>query len=566
MSTPNVSNEYKQLPCVQRMTNDYKDSFFRLVDVYGTKLNAGILNRGNPGNGNLFTLHDFDHHCFNIFQILSDVLLNKDTAFEGKGITEKELFILNISILFHDISIATNKDWIRGVHSQQSADYLRQQYKNASSAIYKEEKLLKVNDIEAIARIIEAHSDLKNVGIPDENNGIRNPVLDEDVHTGLPINVKLLAGLLRLSDELDITTARLGNKEFEDQLSASIDANGESESHNHWKMLHYFSGIAKDKDDYTKINLVADDNYIRKMIEDGDITNIIEDIESIFKKKNNEFNTINKLIFNVQQYQPIIVLSQLSIKSTIDEIKQHFEKLDNRSNMILSTSKTYPVTEERIEMEEILENSDDSTPKIIDFSLSISIADFINNNGLYKTGHFLLNSKYCARDWINTIELIETGSIADELVKSITSSIVKEVPTLSDYLILGLDIQGSLLASKIALNLQLPFSYVIPVISTKETSSHDMIIDLNPCKNIIIITDVISTWETIIEVVEEQNIKEKVALIYTILYRKPNISVDSSKLHKCTFSLNNDFETEVISKSSCRIQKENCFALNKKRR
>lgn len=48
-----------------------------------------------------FTLHDFDHHCFDIYKIISEVLFDEELVYSEKyGLSERELYIMNLAVLF----------------------------------------------------------------------------------------------------------------------------------------------------------------------------------------------------------------------------------------------------------------------------------------------------------------------------------------------------------------------------------------------------------------------------------------------------------------------------------
>lgn len=47
----------------------------------------------------------------------------------------------------------------------------------------------------------------------------------------------------------------------------------------------------------------------------------------------------------------------------------------------------------------------------------------VNNRSLIKIGHFLLTKEYCARDWIDTLEVVETKVILNKIVNAIVKHI-----------------------------------------------------------------------------------------------------------------------------------------------
>ena len=68
----------------------------------------------------------------------------------------------------------------------------------------------------------------------------------------------------------------------------------------------------------------------------------------------------------------------------------------------------------------------------------------VNNRSLIKIGHFLLTKEYCARDWIDTLEVVETKVILNKIVNAIVKHINNS--GYDDYIIAGVDLVGTLLA------------------------------------------------------------------------------------------------------------------------
>ena len=123
------------------------------------------------------------------------------------------------------------------------------------------------------------------------------------------------------------------------------------------------------------------------------------------------------------------------------------------------------------------------------------------------------------------------------------------------------------MASQVAFRFQKPFSFVIPAKYDNISTVHDNTLAMDDFDHIILLTDAISTWETIKSVMDKYQIPdEKLTAIYTVLYRKPqsnDLPTASALFHRRTFSLNNNFPIEIVNKSLCRYQ-NNCLAKNLK--
>jgi hypothetical protein len=294
-----------------------KEGFFDLVKYYGD-----MLDRGNRINDTLYTLHDFSHHCVNIFKILNDILLS-DAAFSADGLTSEELFVLNTSVLFHDISMAKNIHFDRNAHSEQSALFVLEEYKNPSSLML---KWMTPQQIDAVRIIIKSHSDIK---VNEEKvNALDDPELVNDMPGHTRIRARLLAGLLRLADELDVTNSRIGNDlSYYNQLEKSNNA--ENESIKHWKTLMCFKDIKIKNDNVSVIELVIDDLYIKN--EKDDRLDIIRRIKEVKEKIALECeNIMKKTILIDKKSSQYVVVRNVELKSNMKEILELPDTTINR--------------------------------------------------------------------------------------------------------------------------------------------------------------------------------------------------------------------------------------------
>lgn len=201
-------------------------------------------------------------------------------------------------------------------------------------------------------------------------------------------------------------------------------------------------------------------------------------------------------------------------------------------------------------------------PIVLDEMLEKEICEEITKRDLIKFGHFLLNKKYCARDWIDTREIVETKKILNKLV----DIIVKDINTNkhNDYAIIGIDLVGSLIASRVAFALQRPLSYIVSEKEELNNASSEIKLSIEKKNDIILITDVIVTYDTILKAIERYSLKKRIDSIYTIFYR-PNdrISLNNDYITK-TYSINNMFSIELFEKKECVYRKNNCIAQNRK--
>lgn len=186
-----------------------------------------------------YTSHGIDHsqNVENIADaLISDHLKDKMNI--------DEIFILLCSIYFHDVGMALlikddshaepgdyfkKVDEARRRHSEKTASFMLHNY---------EEFGLIKPQAEIIARICRAHSDIKN----EDGTKIYtfSEIMDRADVTNIdtvPIRIKYLASILRLSDELDVTARRAPGKRLK-----TIDLPFESQIE--WMKHQIFSGVS----------------------------------------------------------------------------------------------------------------------------------------------------------------------------------------------------------------------------------------------------------------------------------------------------------------------------------
>lgn len=573
-----INMEYQRIGCIQKMDQQYNKKFKKIVDQYAPKL----LDRVVLDNS-AFTLHDFNHHCIDLYKIISDVLLDSELAYkEDYGLTQKELFILNLAVLFHDIGMVNTLNASRKNHSLCSAEYLQSEYQNSSST-FRIQSELSNNEFKALKAIIVAHSDVKDGTVISAENGLNSSnLINQSAMGSGTIRTKYLAGILRIADELDVSSDRIGNGDIVQQIkdgktklekiknmpvtpenTIEIERwEGYIQSLDHWNKLQYISGVRREK---KEIILVIDDDYIEiGLNESKTIDSMANELVGILRKIKKELNEALEKAFVETKERNVVPLDSISISTkneclsskvhdllSIMQLKEYKESaLDVVSKGISEEKKT------ELAGTEIL-------PTVLDERLEEEIIEAVNNRKLVKFGHFRLNSQYCARDWIDTKEFAETKAIFDKIVNVIVKHINSS--KVENYIILGIDLVGSLLASKIAFALQKPFSYIIPAKEEDNSAKKDIEVEIDGFDKIILITDAIVTYDTIVTAINNYGLEERLSSIYTMFYRRCDYeSAVEDNLRSRTFSANNSFNIELFEKNKCQYNKDICIAFNRK--
>ena len=561
-------NDYSvfwEIDCIKNLDNNCLKQFKDVMENYAPQL----LDRLDI-KGSIYTPHDINH-CLNIYKCISKIIL-KDTKSYDKnyGLTNRELFILDLAVLFHDIGMSAVINPDRKHHSKASAEYIDKEYSDNRSCLKRTD--LQPLEKKALMAIVKAHSDIKDdPSITSDKNGLNAPDLKstyEDIQSK-NIRVMLLAGILRLADELDVTNARLGNSIIEMQLKEleeeyNIHKNDEKykeicagylESKKHWDKLHLFEMISLDLDT-GKIELKVDDDYVNRKDDSGGTKKAVaNDIVDVVLKIEKELKAIKEKCFSKKDIRGFIYINSIQV---ITEIKDLDNEIKNAQSIVDFPSRDVDKTNLSDETKNI-ENDRHMMPSIIDDDLASKISEEVRERQLLKFGHYRLNDIYCARDWLNVMEIVETR----ELSKCIVSSIVKHINSrnVNDVVILGMDMVGALLAGRVAFALQKPMSYFVSLKNQEYNSEQDIEFEIKDSENVIIITESIVTFNTIDSAVTKYHLEGKVDSIYTVFYRKTNLTGRGKKYIEKTYSINNDFPIEIVNKEKC-IYK-NCIATNR---
>lgn len=559
-----VEQEYKEQKCYCRMRDEYKEKFDEMVNDY-----AGILNNNSAENRTsiVFTLHDFNHHCFNIMKIISEVILS-DTAYESTGLTGRELYILNLAVLFHDISMHADIDCMRKKHAIQSAEWIKKEYENSKSIFRKKSGLFR-DEVKALSAIVKAHSDC------EEKSAIYNEDLKVYSAKHGEIRANLLAGILRVADELDVTELRTGASEIEEQLrekyeeyqnachlKTATDIGVEhsaqyemgnlkkfAESYEHWERLYAFSNIQRRAD---QVVLRLSNDWFQNKITCGNEGRAEEIIKEVFEKISNEMLKVNKELFEkTEGFRSIIAVDRIIIEGVSDYLKEDLKTkyLQQIKEMERATDKKYIISK--------IENSAE---------IEQSITNLIEKRKLIQTGHYIMNSKYCARDWIKVQDIFENMELQRKCIESFISDLKKK--DFKKIFLVGLDLHGAIIASTIGFFLGLPYGYIIPIHKTQYKSEKDRRFSCDPTDKIVFFSDAVSTFCSIEDATRTYNIKEnQIVAIYTILYRPTNLEGGLKSLFDkyapITYCINDKFPIEIKERENCeRNSLDKCLASN----
>lgn len=200
--------------------------------------------------------------------------------------------------------------------------------------------------------------------------------------------------------------------------------------------------------------------------------------------------------------------------------------------------------------------------------MSLELKKYVIETHKIDVGHFRLNSRYCARDWIDTKDIVENKDIMAKIVKLITRDIMGKTNDYDKFMIVGIDLEGVAIASRVATILQRPFTYVVPVKDKDENSKKDFDINIEGQTKMIFITDTVVTLETVQSIVKrfDVSIEKNIIAIYSVFYRKSKhiIEENSGLLYEKLMCLNDDFNIEIFEMKNCIYRDTLCFANNRR--
>lgn len=281
-----VNTEYIHKYFFTNMEQKYKEEFSKLADHYGAYINTLNINAGKT----LYTRHDFDVHCINIYQIIDD-FFKESFNFLAPSNDTKNIFKLYLAVLFHDVGM-THFNMDRDAHSRESVEYVRKEWENPSSPLHstRVNNILNENDIREICLMILAHSDIKDETADMSQNGLSNPEFDDCRDK----RIIIMAAILRLSDELDCSVSRIGDERRLGQLD-NKDAE-QKKSLEHWEKLHCILKVYMSNEDSRFIVLELNDYYIDTYNNKNRIFNTY--LPEIAGKVQKELDSINEKVFN----------------------------------------------------------------------------------------------------------------------------------------------------------------------------------------------------------------------------------------------------------------------------
>lgn len=582
----------EEYPFLKKFEEIGKRDFEKWINI--KKLISDVEKRMFICNDTAYTPHDIDNHVMGLYRNLGYIINDEDYNKMGG----EALFYLSCAVLLHDIAMAINPTY-RACHAIAGAavveyggiiidilsesDYLKYDKETIIPFIKQKysdaiKKLLiactSEREREIISLIIAAHSDIKI------NNKERISLIQSD-HIGIEeglagnkIDIKVLAALVRLADELDVTQMRINGYNY--------DLNNMNEtSRPHWRKLELIKQIVMEG---RTIKLIVNERQLVDPFDFSKVSNIDIDfsyLHEIEVKISNELKNLNDIAFQKSRW----------FTNYFDKVEVCFSKSKYSENYSLFN-------------QEILGRIVFKSNRISE-ETEEQVNQFIIKNNLFLEGHYEINDKFYSRDYIETypivtdvtmlgeinkafynylynqivfkilkrngINLSNTNELSAQKIKNDLKMMIEEnykediINELRDVFLIGIGFDGIIMASNFSLTYNMPFTYVLPYQKGKIFDSHDkVIIDEIKNRDIVLFISAIITGGTIAEVINELDSKKILSadtniIIFTILDREP-----CDLLPECVGCNKSILAERTKNLGKSRIQMGNFHAITKK--
>jgi hypothetical protein len=296
------------IKCIKYLKGDddgqYYNRWLSLKTLY-----QKVLDDGYYASEIKFNTHDYSTHCINIYKNMDKLI---DWTSSNKP-TYEEMFLLDAAVILHDFCMATMPQK-RLEHSSEALKLIIEKMNSKERNIIN--TIFINSEAEIVGEIILGHSDTKlKIGSINNLQNLLGKYKDYDEDEYRNIRVCHLACMLRIADELDVTSDRI--KCTLNEMNFDMDSDSERESRKHYRKLELVSKVMKDSKVNNQLILVA--NEYKCGVQDDDyelIAEVKNKIEAELEKVNEVYEAFS------QSMSPFIKYEKVYIKFESDKEKE----------------------------------------------------------------------------------------------------------------------------------------------------------------------------------------------------------------------------------------------------
>jgi orotate phosphoribosyltransferase len=399
------------------------------------------------------------------------------------------------------------------------------------------------NYAKSIASLCKGHRNYKLLG--NEIDTL-NEIDEKEHYTDKPMHTRFLASLLRIADELDVNYRRAPFQIFLELRSILSE-----KSKNEWNDHRLINSVEIDSNN-SKIIFHPNKEIIkvRDKENNNDRTIVRNVLFTKRKKVEQELENVRKYIYDNATEPYKLGYEKISIKydeSLVTKSDSYNYKIYYAKVFEIETSSTKLDPIDSIEIPQEKVKSVQKIDKVNKFNKIIK--SMHDCSTLISSGSFFRRSKYYTRFYLNTNIFLPQSEILNLITDIFTEKYNND---LIDCVI-GVDNAGHILAPNLSLKLKCNYTYLIIKEDDKELSiTFEKNSDIKKSKNSLIVTDVISTGDTIKKAIEEVKGKFKPENLYVAcVFSTNNESVNyiKSNYKDDIYILNDDYQFKYYSQN-----------------
>jgi hypothetical protein len=295
------------IKCIKYLKEDDGDYYRRWQSL--RTLYKDVLDDGYYTSEIKFNTHDYSTHCIDIYRNI-DKLIDWNSPNKPSC---QEMFLLDAAVILHDFCMATMPEK-RFEHSNEALKLIVEKMNSSERNIIN--TIFINSEAEIVGDIILGHSDTKlRVGNINTLQVLLNKYREYESDEYANIRVCHLACMLRIADELDVTSDRI--KRTLTEMNFDMEDDGERESRKHYRKLELVKKVMRDKNINNQLILVA--NEYKCGVQDDDFE-LIAEVKNKIEEELEKVNDIYEAF--PQSICPFIKYDKVYIKFDNDKDKE----------------------------------------------------------------------------------------------------------------------------------------------------------------------------------------------------------------------------------------------------